>query len=945
MSQNLTVTANFAPLTHTVTFLAGSNGSLTGNVVQTVAHGAACTAVTAVPAGGYALLNWTGTGGFATTAANPLTVGNVTADMTVTANFAASYTVTFTVAGSGSLTGSTSQVVASGGTCSAVTAVPAPGWGFLNWTGTGGFVTTNANPLSVAGVSASLTITANFARLPVIGSFYASSTTINAGQAAILNWTSVQYFTTATIDNGGGPVISPNGMVAPYPATTTTYTLTATNAVGTATATVTVTVVQKPVITSFTASPPVVTAGQTSTLSWSATGVGVSFSLDQGIGSVAGISYDVSPATTTTYTLTATNAAGSKTATATVTVGLAPPAGLTYSSNPAVYTKGSAIAPNTPSSTGGAIAAYGVAPALPAGLALNPGTGIISGNPSTLAPTATYTVTATNAGGSTTANLTLTVNDAPPSIGYSSGSYTFIVGTPIAALVPSNTGGAVVSWGIAPALPSGLSFNALNGNITGTPTGVAAAQDHTVTATNSGGSSSVSPTIAVVPPGPVITVQPFSQILAAGATPAFSVTATGTGGLTYQWSKNGTPVAGATAASYSAPAFAPADDGALYSVVVSDGFGGSTASAPAMLSLFQDLTAWLGTHPNVATAIKWQIQYANISNYYIAPDDTVKLGWSSWSPAQKADLNQAYLDAVAWFSAGAQQITMTPGGPGLTDMPINNYPGIASDSTSTMEWVSPAYMWKLYIAHVAFSLMLEASHQVPWSLAGLPDTTLRYFFDSATMGWLLPSGYFGMGTYGGANLPTLRANNLPRSTFADPRWTYAWLKQAGVVGATRLATIGRSLDWMRQNMTHFFGGDVFGNDWAIWQYRGYSPLTRIVNGSIDSNNPSYGSCHWTAGCHGSTGFLNAVLRVVNIPVQPIWVCGHELVYFMSEDLYMDHADNPYNAIVRASNSSSLLLLIDSATWRSRFGADETVNLLDGSSPACGWIGYTAAHFH
>ena len=91
--------------------------------------------------------------------------------------------------------------------------------------------------------------------------------------------------------------------------------------------------------------------------------------------------------------------------------------------------------------------------------------------------------------------------------------------------------------------------------------------------------------------------------------------------------------------------------------------------------------------------------------------------------------------------------------------------------------------------------------------------------------------------------------------------------------------------------------------------------------------------------------MNAALRVLNIPVQPVWVCGHEQVYFMSEDLYMDHADDPYNAVVRASSSSSLLLLMDSATWKLRFGADDTVNLPgDEYNPLNAWIGYSAAHF-
>ena len=90
--------------------------------------------------------------------------------------------------------------------------------------------------------------------------------------------------------------------------------------------------------------------------------------------------------------------------------------------------------------------------------------------------------------------------------------------------------------------------------------------------------------------------------------------------------------------------------------------------------------------------------------------------------------------------------------------------------------------------------------------------------------------------------------------------------------------------------------------------------------------------------------MNAALRVLNIPVEPVWVCGHELVYFPTEDLYMDHGDDPYNQVVKASSSPSLNLLIPSATWRARFGSDETVNILDDASPVIAWVGYSAVNF-
>lgn len=84
------------------------------------------------------------------------------------------------------------------------------------------------------------------------------------------------------------------------------------------------------------------------------------------------------------------------------------PTSLSYATNPASYPTGSAITANNPSNSGGTPTSYSVAPALPAGLSLNTSTGAITGTPT--APgtqAAIYVVTATNAGGSTTVNLSI----------------------------------------------------------------------------------------------------------------------------------------------------------------------------------------------------------------------------------------------------------------------------------------------------------------------------------------------------------------------------------------------------------------------------------------------------------------------------------------------------------------------------------------------------------
>ena len=89
---------------------------------------------------------------------------------------------------------------------------------------------------------------------------------------------------------------------------------------------------------------------------------------------------------------------------------LTAPSALSYSS-PLTAVVGTAITSLTPTVTG-TVTGYVVSPAFPAGLALDGTSGVISGTPSVVATQATYTITASNSAGTTTFDLTLTVNAA-----------------------------------------------------------------------------------------------------------------------------------------------------------------------------------------------------------------------------------------------------------------------------------------------------------------------------------------------------------------------------------------------------------------------------------------------------------------------------------------------------------------------------------------------------
>jgi hypothetical protein len=98
------------------------------------------------------------------------------------------------------------------------------------------------------------------------------------------------------------------------------------------------------------------------------------------------------------------------------------------------------------------------------------------------------------------------------------------------------------------------------------------------------GSSSNSGTPMSPPVAPVITRSPAAQTVAAGRTASFTVQATGTAPLAYQWQKNGQSISGAAAATYVTPPTVAADNGARFSVVVSNS-AGSASSGAAVLTV------------------------------------------------------------------------------------------------------------------------------------------------------------------------------------------------------------------------------------------------------------------------------------------------------------------------------------------------------------------------
>ena len=149
--QTAIVTARFAR-GYTLTYTAGTGGTIEGEAAQSVLGGNSGTAVTAVPNEGYAFVRWSD--GVATATR---TDTDVAGNISVTAEFASLCHLTYVAGEGGTIEGETVQSVPVGGSGTAVTAVPNERYAFVRWSD--GVATATRTDTDVAG---NISVTAEF---------------------------------------------------------------------------------------------------------------------------------------------------------------------------------------------------------------------------------------------------------------------------------------------------------------------------------------------------------------------------------------------------------------------------------------------------------------------------------------------------------------------------------------------------------------------------------------------------------------------------------------------------------------------------------------------------------------------------------------------------------------------------------------------------------------
>jgi hypothetical protein len=331
-----------------------------------------------------------------------------------------------------------------------------------------------------------------------------------------------------------------------------------------------------------------------------------------------------------------------------------------------------------------------------------------------------------------------------------------------------------------------------------TPSTVAADTNaqFTVVVSNSVSSVTSSAAVLTVTVPPVISTQPASRAVALGQTAAFSVAATGNSALTYQWKKNGTAISGATASSYTTPATLSSDNGALFTVTITDTAGSVTSGAATLTVDFpptissqptsqsvtagQSATFSVGAAGTATLTYQWKKGGAAISGA-TAASYTTPVTTSSDSATQ---FTVTVTNGFGNVTSNAATLTVTAAGvaPSITSQPVGKT--VAAGQTASFSVTATGtgtltYQWKKNGA--AISGATSSAYTTPATIAS----------DNGAVFTVTVTGTSGNVTSSGA---TLTVNALPSIT-AQPASKSVLTGQTATFSITAAGTAPLTYQW------------------------------------------------------------------------------------------------------------------------------------------------------
>jgi hypothetical protein len=254
--------------------------------------------------------------------------------------------------------------------------------------------------------------------------------------------------------------------------------------------------------------------------------------------------------------------------------------------------------------------------------------------------------------------------------------------------------------------------------------------------------------------------------------------------------------------------------------------------------------------------------------------DRVPLPISEWTVTQRNQLINMFISMA--------QANQSPTG---WFIPPNNLAQNLSDTDYPTTILKKNDAWRIFISHVANSLYMEISGRLTWSMTAYSPDDLAILLDSRSFFTWDPyyNGYFLDDFVTGHITPT------------DARCLSSFIKiigPRGLIASNATDTIANLLEWCRHNLVHFSGQFQAANVNNIWNYRGFPPIAEMITMTYP---------HYSAGCWGTTGFIQALLRIVNIPVKShilgFTTSAHDSCHFTRQNTYLSHSDDCYSLLI------------------------------------------------
>jgi hypothetical protein len=517
------------------------------------------------------------------------------------------------------------------------------------------------------------------------------------------------------------------------------YSVVVSNSVGSATsnaATLTlVTIVTAPSITTQPASAAV-TAGNSATFSVAASGTSpFTYQWRKDGSSISGATsstYSISSTSTSdagSYIVVITNSVGSATSNAaTLSVAAAVIA-------PAITTQPNAVSVQAGGSASFSVLANGSAPlsyqwrkdgiTIPA--ATSPAYTISS---TASSDAGIYSVVVTNSAGSATSNaasLTVaavviapTITSQPNAVSVQSG------GTANFSVSASGTAPFTYQWrkdGIA--IPA-----ATSSTYTISSTASSDAGSYSVVVSNSVGSATSNAatlTLVTIATAPSITTQPASAAVTAGNSATFSVAASGTSPFTYQWSKGGSSISGATSSTYSISSTSTSDAGS-YIVVITNSAGSVTSNSATLTVSAAVVAPTITTQPNAVS-----VQSGGSASFSVVASGTAPLSYQ-WrkdgTPIGGATNSTYTVSPASVINAGNYSVAVSNGAGSVTS---NSVALTVVSTSNTLSIVTqPTSVSILLGQNATFSVLADGAAPLKYewkkdgvSIAGATGSILR----------------------------------------------------------------------------------------------------------------------------------------------------------------------------------------------------------------------------